>query len=125
MVVSASSEQRVPRTSASPTVRKYPAVTRRTEISGQVFASALAADHDERVGEAGIERVVAGDRSRLDARKRPRAPEKSGRERVHLLEIREHREVDRVAAPRELVLGLQRVLDAETGIDMPTAARNS
>ena len=67
----------------------------------------FAADDGERVGEAGIERMIAGDGGRLDAGERGGALEQRGIERVLLLEVRPLPEVDRIARGRKLILGLQ------------------
>ena len=74
----------------------------------------FAADDGERVGEAGIERMVAGDGGRLDAGERGGALEQRGVEGVLLLEVRPLPEVDRIARGRELILGLQHACGSGT-----------
>ena len=91
---------------------------------GEVARLGLASDDRKRVGEAGAQRMAAGDGHGLDAGKRRRAREQRRVEPVNRLDVGPIAEVERIAARRQLELGLQHA-GRDRSRDRPAAGARS
>ncbi|MGH9363126.1 MAG: ELWxxDGT repeat protein, partial [Thermoanaerobaculia bacterium] len=85
-------------------VRPGPQSSTPRELVDWMGRLVFAADDDERVGEAGIERVCAGDGHRFDAGEAGDALDERPVERVHFLEVRKVREARGIPVARQLIL---------------------
>jgi hypothetical protein len=84
---------------------------------GPVARLGFPADHAEGVREAGIQRVLCRQRHAFHAGEAGRRAQERGVEAMDLHEVRPLAEVLRVSARRQLELGFQHAIDAESGVN--------